>query len=126
MRASWGNASQTSRSTATELEEILGLETDEDEEEEETAREPLSAMGEHDSLERDLARSNLRHVSESIQAKARSNAKKAEDSLRSSIESMGSDFGGADLNDVSRLSQGSSVDVLQDRMNKLMKLQERY
>ncbi len=126
VRASWGNASQTSQSTATELEEILGLETDEDDDEGEEAREPLSAMGEHHSLEEDLAHTNLRHVSESIQARARGQAKKAEDSLRSSIESMGSELAQQDLNDLSHFSQGSSVEVLQDRMNKLMKLQERY
>ena len=123
VRASW-----TSNSTATELEDILGLETDEEDGEEGQARESLSALSEHDSLEQDLARTNLRHMSESIQARARSQAKKAEDSLRSSLESMGSDLGqqDLDLNDLSQFSHSSSVDVLKDRMNKLMKLQERY
>ena len=83
VRASW-----TSNSTATELEDILGLESDEDDGEGGPIKESLSVMDEHDSLERDLARTNLRHISESIQARARSQAKKAEDSLRSSLESM--------------------------------------
>jgi hypothetical protein len=112
LRSSWS----TDRS-ATDLDNILGIESDEEEEED------------NDIASRQR-QSSLRQMSEGIQAKAKANAKAAEDSLRSSMESMGSELeltaGDTSNNDLSRLSQGSSIDVLQDRMNKLKKLQEKY
>lgn len=99
------------------LDDILGIESDEDEDGEGTS------LLDDASLQRKLAGSNLRQISESIQSNAKAAAKAAEDSLRSSLESLGSDLGDQDM---SRLSQNSNIDILQDRMNKLKKLQEKY
>lgn len=100
------------------LDDILGIESDE----EDDGEEGLSLLDDA-SLQRKLAGSNLRQISESIQSNAKASAKAAEDSLRSSLESLGSDLGDQDM---SRLSQNSSIDILQTRMNKLKRLQEKY
>ena len=108
---------RTSGGSLRDLDDILGIESDEEDD-----GEGVSLLDDT-SLQRKLAQSNLRHTSENIQSNARASAKAAEDSLRSSLESLGSDLGDQDL---SRLSHNSSIDILQDRMNKLKKLQERY
>ena len=108
---------RTSGGSLRGLDDILGIESDEEDD-----GEGVSLLDDT-SLQRKLAQSNLRHISENIQSNAKASAKAAEDSLRSSLESLGSDLGDQDL---SRLSHNSSIDILQDRMNKLKRLQERY
>lgn len=108
---------RTSGGSLRGLDDILGIESDEEDD-----GEGVSLLDDT-SLQRKLAQSNLRHISENIQSDAKASAKAAEDSLRSSLESLGSDLGDQDL---SRLSHNSSIDILQDRMNKLKRLQERY